>query len=91
MQITITLTESEAAAISYNHTDFDFYINSIAIGQVNLATDEIVGLTAKHCIDNNIQIPGTKEEIVALGFSLGVVESGADRLAKTADYTPQTV
>ena len=79
MQITITLTDAEAQALSYNHTDFDFYVNSVAIGQVNLATDEIVKVTVQHCLDNGVAIPATRDEIVAYAFANGVVKTAAER------------
>lgn len=85
MNITITLTPSDVLAISYSHTDFEFFLNSLTTGHVNRATDEIVQITTKHCLDNGIQLPATREEVVAFAFEQGIVSAAADR--KTIDYT----
>lgn len=81
MQATVTLTDAEALALSYSHTDFDFYINSCAIGQVNLAQDKIVEITQKHCLDNGIQMPANREAIVAYAFDNGIVQTAAEQQA----------
>jgi hypothetical protein len=82
MDITVTLTDEEALALSYNHTEFDFYINSLAIGQVNLAQDKISEITVKHCLDNGIQVPATREAIVAYAFDNDIVETAAQQQVK---------
>lgn len=84
MEYIITLTSTEDAALGFVAESQLNWIQNAVHERCRIAIDEIVSLTVKHCIDSNIQIPTTKEEIVALGFSLGVVESGADRLAKTS-------
>jgi len=81
MQITITLTDAQVLALSYSHTDFDFFINSIATGQIGVAENEIVDITVKHCLDNGIAVPATRAEIVQYAFDNGVVKTAADRAA----------
>lgn len=89
MQITVTLTDAQVLALSYTHTDFDFYINSIATGQISLAQDEIVEITVKHCLDNGIAVPATREEIVQYAFDNGVVKTAADRAAEASAAAQQ--
>lgn len=87
MHISITTTEAEALALSYKHTDFDFYLSSVAQGQVNLAVDEIAKITVEQCIATGTPIPNSKDEMVALAFVQGWVKSAADRMAEM----PQTL
>lgn len=87
MQLNITLTDTEASALSYNHVDFDFYINSIINGQIKIAEDEVINKTVQHCIDNGVQVPTTREEIVAYGFANGIVKSAAVRVEEAKAET----
>jgi hypothetical protein len=90
MDISVTLTDSEALALSYSHTAFDFYIKSLAVGQVNIAQDKIAEITVKHCLDNGIQVPATREAIVAYAFDNDLVQTAAQRQADAeALETPQ--
>lgn len=89
MQITVTLTDAQVLALSYTHTDFDFYINSIATGQIGLAENEIVEITVKHCLDNGIAVPATRDEIVQYAFDNGVVQTAADRAAAASTEADQ--
>ncbi len=82
MDISVTLTDDEALVLSYSHTEFDFYIKSLAIGQVNISQDKISEITVKHCLDNGIQVPATREAIVAYAFDNGVVNTAAERQAE---------
>ena len=88
MNITIALTPADVLALSYSHTDFEFFLNSLTVGHVNRATDEIVQLATKHCLDNGIQLPATREEVVAFAFAQGIVSAAIDR--KPIDYTMPT-
>jgi hypothetical protein len=82
MDISITMTEAEAKALSYNHTDFNFYLSSIATGQTNLAVDEIAKICLEKCLETNTQIPGSKDVMVDLAFERGWVKAAADRQAE---------
>jgi len=83
--ISITLTDAQELATSYNHTDLEFYLQSVAAGQANLATDEIVKIYVAHCLDTGTPIPVTRDAIVAEAFSSGVVKTAAARALEPAE------
>jgi len=53
-----------------------------------IANDEIVALTVKHCLDNGIQVPTTREAVVAYAFDNALVKTAAQRNAEAQAELP---
>jgi hypothetical protein len=88
---TITLTEAEDAALSYAAFSQQDWIDNAVHERARIAIDEIVQITVQKCLETNIQIPGSKEAMVALAFEQGWVKTAADRQAELeAQNTPQS-
>lgn len=79
MNYTITLTAAEDAALSYAALSQDDWIQNAVHERCRIAIEEIVGITVQKCLDSNVQLPGTKDAIVALAFERGWVKSAAQR------------
>ena len=82
MNYTITLTAAEDAALSYAAFSQDDWIQNAVHERCRIAIDEIVALTVQKCLDNGVQLPGTKDAIVALAFERGWVKTAAQRQAE---------
>jgi len=82
MNYTITLTAAEDAALSYVAFSQDNWIQNAVHERCRIAVEEIVALTVQKCLDNNVQLPGTKDAIVALAFERGWVKTAAQRQAE---------
>jgi hypothetical protein len=82
MNYTITLTAAESAALSYAAFSQDDWIQNAVHERCRIAIDEIVGITVQKCLDNGVQLPGTKDAIVALAFERGWVKTAAQRQAE---------
>jgi len=80
--ITITLTDTQIAGLGYAALSPQDWADNAVTNRCRIANDEIVDITVKHCLDNGIQIPATREDVVALGFSSGIVKSAASRQAE---------
>ena len=81
--ITITLTETQLKGLEYAAlSPEDWAINAVT-ERARIANDEIVQMTVQYCLDNGIQIPATREEIVAYAFANSIVKTAADRQAET--------
>lgn len=78
---TITLTDAEDLALSYEAASQQDWIDNVVHNRCRIAIDDIVAITVQKCLDNNIQIPGSKEEIVALAFQQGWATPAATREA----------
>jgi hypothetical protein len=82
MNYIITLTAAEDAALSYAAFSQDDWIQNAVHERCRIAIEEIVALTVQKCLDNNVQLPGTKDAIVALAFERGWVKTAAQRQAE---------
>lgn len=83
MNYTITLTAAENSALSYAAMSQDDWIQNAIHERCRIAIEEIVGITVQKCLDEGVQLPGTKDAIVALAFERGWVKTAAQR---QADY-----
>jgi len=86
MDITITLTNTEYKALEYAAVSPQDWADNALKNRARQAIDEIVDITVKHCLDNDISIPSTRDEIVTYAFeneivkTLAVVQSELDAL-----------
>jgi len=87
----ITLTATEDAALGFAALSQDDWIQNAVHDRARIAIDEIVKTTVAKCLETSTQIPGSKEEMVALAFAQGWVKSAAQRQAEMAaqDAAPQ--
>lgn len=78
----VTLTAEEARAMEYAVLSIQDWINNAAHNYARIAAEEIVQLEIASCLAAGIQIPSTKEAIVAQAFERGTVKTGAQRNAE---------
>lgn len=83
MELTITLTDHEAKVLSTEYNDIDLLFNSQLTGRINKVEQAIIQKTVQHCLDNGVEIPSTKEDIVDLAFTLGLVDVASERVYTT--------
>jgi hypothetical protein len=76
---TITLTQAENDALAYAAFSQQDWIDNAIHERCRVAMEEIVGIVVQQCLANNVQIPGSKEEMVTLGFERGWVKTAAQR------------
>jgi len=81
-QYNITLTSAEDSALSYVSVSQDDWIQNAVHERCRIAIEEIVALAVQQCLANNVQIPGSKDEIVELAFGKGWVMAAAQSQAK---------
>ena len=80
--ITITLTDTQYLGLEYAALSPQDWVENAVVERAKTANDEIVQLTVAYCLDNGIQVPATREEIVAYAFANGVVKTAAERQAE---------
>lgn len=76
---TINFTQAEDLAMQYAALSVDEWIQNAAHERARIAIEEIVGIVVQKCLETNTQIPGTKEEIVTLGFEQGWIKTMSQR------------
>ena len=79
MNITITLTETEYKALQYAAFDPQDWAENAVHERCRIAIEEIVKITFDKCLENGIQIPGTKDDMVTLAFDQGWVQTAVDQ------------
>lgn len=79
MDYTITLTDAEDKALSYEALSQQDWIENAVKERCRIAIDEIVKICVEKCLENNVQIPGSKDEMVTLAFSQGWIQTAEQR------------
>lgn len=79
--ITVTLTDTQLKGLEYvANTPQDWADNALT-ERARIANDEIVQLYTNRALDEGVQIPATRELIVADAFTRGWVKAAAQRQA----------
>ena len=82
MNYTITLSVAEDKALSYAAFSQRDWIDNAVHERCRIAIEEIVGIFVQHCLDNNMAMPTSRDEMVEAAFDMGVVKTAADRQAE---------
>ena len=86
--ITITLTDTQYKGLEYAALSPQDWADNAVTERCRIANDEIVDITVKHCLDNDIQVPANREAIVAYAFDNDIVMTAAERQAAAEANTP---
>ena len=80
--VKIELTETQLKGLEYAAVSPQDWADNAVRNRARIANDEIVNITVKYCLDNGIQVPPTREDIVEYAFANGVVKTAAERQAE---------
>lgn len=86
--ITITLTDTQYKGLEYAAASPQDWAENAVTERCRIANDEIVQMTVAHCLDNGIQVPTTREAIVAYAFDNEIVKTAAQRNAEAQAELP---
>jgi hypothetical protein len=86
MNYNVLLTEAENKALGYVAFSQQDWIDNMVHERCRIAIEEIVTLTVQKCLENSIQIPGSKDEMVELAFAQGWVELAANKTILETQY-----
>ena len=79
--ITITLTDTQLKGLEYVANTPQDWAENLVTNRAKIANDEIVQLYTNRALDEDVQIPATRELIVADAFTRGWVKTAAQRQA----------
>jgi len=85
MNYTVILTEAENKALGYVAFSQQEWIDNAIHERCRIAIESIVQITIQKCLENNIQIPGSKDAMVELAFTQGWAELAANRTPSTPE------
>ena len=86
--ITITLTDTQYKGLQYAAADPQDWADNAVTERARIANDEIVQLYTNRALDEGVQIPATRELIVADAFARGWVKTAAQRNEEAAAELP---
>lgn len=81
----IELTETENKALGHVALSQQDWMDNAIHERCRIAIDDIVQLTVQKCLENNIQIPSSKDEMVDLAFTQKWIELVADKTSPIMD------
>ena len=79
--LNVEITEAEYKALEYISVSPEELAINFTKNRARIAIDEIVKLTTEYCLDNGVQLPATREEIITYAFDNGVVKTALQQNA----------
>jgi len=87
--ITIELTDTQYKGLEYAALSPQDWAENAITERCRIANDEIVDITVKHCLDNDIQVPATRDAVVAYAFDNDIVKTAAVRQQEAESNIPE--
>lgn len=87
--ITIELTDTQFKGLEYTTLSPQEWVENAAFNQARIANDEIVSIYTNRALDEGVQIPATRELIVADAFTRGWVKTAEQRNAEAEANLPE--
>jgi len=86
--ITIELTDTQYKGLEYAAASPQDWAENAVTERCRIANDEIVSMYTNRALDEGVQIPATRELIVADAFARGWVKTAAQRNEEAAAELP---
>ena len=81
-QYTIELTQTQDMALAYASASQQDWIDNVVKNRCRIAMEEIVKVAVEQAMEDGVQLPTSKEAVVALAFEKGWVKTSAQRNAE---------
>jgi hypothetical protein len=85
--ITITLTDTQYKGLEYAALSPQDWAENAVTNRARIANDEIIQMYTTRALDEGVQIPATRELIIADAFTRGWAQTAAE--AQAAQETPE--
>ncbi len=87
--IQIELTDTQYKGLEYAALSPSDWAENAVTERARIANDEIVSIYTNRALDEGVQIPATRELIVADAFTRGWVKTAAERNAEAEANLPE--
>jgi hypothetical protein len=87
--IQIELTDTQFKGLEYAALSPSDWAENAVTERARIANDEIVSIYTNRALDEGVQIPATRELIVADAFTRGWVKTAAERNAEAQANLPE--
>lgn len=82
MDIMIVLTDAQYKGLQYAAVSPEEWVENAVTNRARIACDEIVKITVDYCLNNNIAVPASRDEIINYAFDNEIVKTAAQRNAE---------
>jgi hypothetical protein len=86
-ELTVTITDTQLKGLEYIALSPQEWAENAVTNRARIANDEIIQMYTTRALDEGVQIPATRELIVADAFTRGWVQTAADASANAS--TPE--
>jgi len=76
--ITVTLTDTQLKCLEYSCNTVQEYADNVLHDQARIANEQIVKVYTERALDEGVQIPATRELIIADAFERGWAQTAAE-------------
>lgn len=80
--ITVQLTDTQLKGLEYAAVSPQDWADNALTNRARIANDEIIQIATAWYLDNGVQIPATREAIIADAFTRNIVKTAAVRHAE---------
>jgi hypothetical protein len=80
-ELTVTITDTQLKGLEYVAVSPQDWADNAITERARIAVDEIVSIYTARALDEGVQIPTTRDEIVTDAFSRGWVQTATARQA----------
>ena len=87
--ITIELTDTQYKGLEYVAVSPEEWGDNVVTNRARIAIDEIVKIYTERALDEGVQIPATRELIVADAFTRGWVKTAQQRNEEAQSNLPE--
>ena len=87
--ITIELNDTQYKGLEYASVSPEDWVDNVVTNRARIAIDEIVKIYTERALDEGVQIPATRELIVADAFTRGWVKTGQQRNEEAQSNQPE--
>lgn len=80
-ELTVTITDTQLKGLEYTANSPQEWAENAITNRARIAVDEIVSIYTARALDEGVQIPTTRDEIVTDAFNRGWVQTATARQA----------
>jgi hypothetical protein len=86
--ISIELSDVEMKTFEFVADDPQFWAENLVRSRIKMGADEITQTVVKHCLDNGLEIPASRDEIIMFGFDQNIVKTVQEHNQWVLDNSP---
>lgn len=88
--ISIELSDVEMKTFEYVAESPQLWVENLVMSRLKIGANEIVQTVVQHCLDNSLEIPASRDEIIMFGFEQNIIKTVQEHNQWILDNSPTT-